>query len=559
MATKYPSSAQTGERGIALVRQIATDAGAIFRPFENADLGIDGLIELLNDEREPSGYCVLVQVKAGTSYIRNGRFFLDADKAHFETWARYGLPVAAIICDLTSKEARWVEVSRHLRSHPEAVDHGPYSVEAPATQPFSVASFSVFASRFGSNVTASTSIDVAPNLLIRPWQVSDTKPTKALLSTIAPDYPGFSTWLAHKLNDSKTSKKVVEIGGVIAAFSMWQKKDDRNVKLQTFIVGQSFRGTAIGQHLLYHEIRTWADDLELERVHVTVASSKADLIAYFASFGFRVEGFSPNRYPRPAAELILAKHFIRQVVHTSAELDQLIGDLCTRFWGVVGGKDTRFGVHQDHLAVPATLSPLSVKLNMKEASVSPRVVLVDAAKQVVLQHNDESLMRDFYPLRIHLKDKRYIVIPIYPQWAQAMLSTTGPGTELQLRIDNVYYCYPKLGALASGDLAIFYETKTGGGTGAALGSSVIQEVVTDRPATLFSRYSTLGIYTLADIQGHVNASGKAMAIKFTLFEPFKHPLRLKRIQQILANKATMQGLTPVKRDGFEAIRSEGLS
>jgi hypothetical protein len=44
-----------------------------------------------------------------------------------------------------------------------------------------------------------------------------------------------------------------------------------------------------------------------------------------------------------------------------------------------------------------------------------------------------------------------------------------------------------------------------------------------------------------------------------LFEPFKRPLHLKRIQQIVANKATMQGLTPVKRDGFEAIRAEGLN
>lgn len=559
MATKYSSSAQTGERGIALVKQITTDAGAIYRGFENADLGIDGLIELLNDEREPSGYCVLVQVKAGTSYIRKGHFFLDADKAHFETWARYGLPVVAIVCDLSTKEARWVDVSQHLRSHPEAVDKGPYSLEAPVTQPFSVADFAVFASRFGSNVTASTSINIAPNLLIRPWQVPDTKPTQALLSTIASDYPRFSTWLSRKLSDPRTSKKVVEIGGMIAAFSMWQKKDARNVKLQTFIVGQSFRGTAIGQHLLYHEIRTWAEDTELERVHVTVASSKADLIGYFASFGFRVEGFSPNRYPRPAAELIMAKHFIRQVVRTPTELDRLIDLLCSRFWGVSAGKDTRFGVRQDHLAVPATFSPLSVSLDMKEASVSHRVVLEDHAKQIVLSHNDESLMRDFYPLRIHLRNKRYIVIPIYPQWAQAMLSTTGSGTELQLRLDNVYYCYPKLGNLARGDLAIFYETKTRGGSGTALGASVIQEVMTELPATLFSRYSNLGIYTLPEIQGHVNTSGKAMAIKFSLFEPFNRRLPLKRIRQILGNQATMQGLTPIKREAFEAIRSEGLS
>ena len=562
MATKYPPSTQTGEQGVALVRQITTDAGAVFRPFENADLGIDCLVELLNDQREPSGYCVLAQIKAGTSYIRKGRFFLDTDKDHFETWARYGLPVVAIICDLKSKEARWVDISGYLRTNPEAVEHGPYSIEAPATQPYSVASFSLFVGRFRSNVGAATSTDIGLNLLIRPWQISDTKPTQALLSTIAPDYPGFATWLTRKLNDSKTSKKIVEIGGVIAAFSMWQKKDERNVKLQTFIVGQSFRGTAIGQHLLYHEIRTWADDPIIERVHVTVASSKAALIEYFVSFGFRVEGFSPNRYPRPAAELVMAKHFIRQLVRTSGDLDQLFANLSTRIWGVAAGQNTRFGVHEDYLAIPAALPPLSLTLDKKESSVSLRVVLRDPAQRVVLQHNDESLMREFYPLRIHLKDKRYVVIPIYPKWVSAMLSNAGPGTPLQLRVENVYYCYPKLTkptALTSGDLAIFYETKAGGGTGAALGAAVIQEVVTSAPKILFSRYSNLGIYDLSDIQGHVNASGEAMAIKFSLFEPFKCPVNLKRLREILSNKTTMQGLTPVQRSGFEAIRSEGLS
>ena len=77
-----------------------------------------------------------------------------------------------------------------------------------------------------------------------------------LLSTIALDYPGFDHWLNKKFGDPTASKKVVLVGNVIAAFSMWQAKDNRNVKLQTFIVGP-YRGTAIGQHLLYHEIRTW--------------------------------------------------------------------------------------------------------------------------------------------------------------------------------------------------------------------------------------------------------------------------------------------------------------
>lgn len=87
MATKYPKSAQTGESGLAFVRKAVTDAGGIFRPFESADNGIDAAIEFLTPEREPSGDVVLVQIKAGQSYIKNGRFYIGADRDHFETWA----------------------------------------------------------------------------------------------------------------------------------------------------------------------------------------------------------------------------------------------------------------------------------------------------------------------------------------------------------------------------------------------------------------------------------------------------------------------------------------
>lgn len=71
MATKYPKSTQTGEEGVALVRTIATDAGAVYRPFDNPDLGVDGTVELLTDDREPSGDLVLVQIKSGPSYVRS--------------------------------------------------------------------------------------------------------------------------------------------------------------------------------------------------------------------------------------------------------------------------------------------------------------------------------------------------------------------------------------------------------------------------------------------------------------------------------------------------------
>ena len=185
MATKHPKSAQTGEKGVALVRKVAADVRCIFRPFESADIGIDAALELLTKGQEPSGNLVLVQIKAGGSYIRNGRFYIDADKNHFETWSRYSLPVVGIVCNIATEEARWVDISQHLRQHPEVIRRGPYSIEAPASNPFSATGFSKFLNQFGNAAVSATQVSASPNLLIRKWRSSDAKPTRALLSTIA--------------------------------------------------------------------------------------------------------------------------------------------------------------------------------------------------------------------------------------------------------------------------------------------------------------------------------------------------------------------------------------
>lgn len=557
MPTKYPKTTQTGETGVALARKLVTDAGGIFRPFESPDVGIDGAIELLNESREPSGDLVLFQVKAGDSYVRNGRFYVDADKNHFETWTRYAIPVAGVVCNPETGEARWVDISDHLRKDPEAVVNGPYSIEAPES--FSVATFPAFADHFKRQAVNATRVDVTPNLLIRAWQPQDAKPTRAILSPIASDYPDFDSWLKKKFSDPKASKKVAVVDHAIAAFSMWQSKDSRNIKLQTFMVGQSYRGTALGQHFLYHEIRTWAADPNVDRVHVTVSSAKSELIDYFRHFGFRVEGFSPRRYQRPAAELIMAKHFVRRVVASLTDLDGFAQDLHQRIWGLSPSSESRFGVHQEDLAVPASFPALEMILDRQDKTVAGRILLQDVLGREVLRYDDESLMREFLPLRIHLPGKRYVVVPIYPAWVMAMLSTTGPHSPLKLRLDNVYYCYPKVSDLRTGDLVVFYETKTGGGKGAVRGSAVVQETVIDVPSALFQRFSQFGIYKLEDIEGHRNSAGKAMAIKFSLFEPFQNMVPLKDVQRYAGNQATMQGLTPISHQVFECVRTQGLT
>lgn len=560
MATKYTKSSQTGDEGVALVRKIATEAGAIYRAFESPDLGVDGTLELLTENREPSGDLVLVQVKCGASYIRRGHFYVDADRDHFETWARYAVPVVGIVCDPVVDEARWADISQHLRDRPETIANGPYSIEAPAAQRFSVAKFNAFLARFRRAHVPATRIDATPNLLIRAWQPDDRLPTEVLLQSIALDYPNFGQWLAKKLVDSRASKKVVALGRTIAAFSMWQPKDARNIKLQTFMVGSLYRGTAIGQHLLYHELRTWARDPNIERVHVTVSSGKADLIEYFKAFGFRVEGFAANRYERAGntAELVMCKHMVRRVVRTPHDLDAVASHILQRIWGIGSEAAERFGVTASDLAVPAVLPAVTADVDRSPRTAARRIALHDEVGVSLAAYDDAALMQEFFPLRVHLPAKKYILVPIFKRWGDAMLSLSGSGTPLKLRVDNAYYCYPKPSDMARGDLVLFYEPKKQGGRGVAIGAGIVLETAIDSPQVLHSKFANLGIYDLADVSAHVNARGEAMAIRFGLFEPFEAPVTLTRIRAIVRSATNVQGLTPIGRDAFETIRSEGL-
>lgn len=437
---------------------------------------------------------------------------------------------------------------------------------APDTQPFSSATFDALVRTFQRPRGDETRVDVTPNLLIRPWKYSDAIPTRVLLSSVAQDYPGFYEWLGQKWQDKDVSKKVVEVDNAVAAYSMWARKDKRNIKLQTFFVGNLLRNTAIGQHFLYHEIRTWEKIPEIERVLVTIASTKTELINYFIRFGFRVEGIAANRYKRPsgASELVLVKHFIRRVVQKQSELRLIANFLAERIWGIDPTRQTaaRFGISSSNFSFPVSFPAVSLTLDDHNTTVPKRVRLIDDEGSEILYYDDVSLMREFYPLRLHLINKRFVIIPIYPRWVGEMFFTMSDAsashTRLKLRVDNVYYCYPRIRTLAAGDLVIFYETKRGSGRGAAIGGAIVRKVVIDAPEKLHEAFSERGVYSVEDIRKHA-AKGKAMAIHFEMFEPFKRPVPLKRMQKILTKQLIPQAITQIVRNKFEQIRREGLS
>ncbi len=560
MATRYTKGAQTGDQGIAHIRSVVANTGLIYRAFENADLGVDAAIEFLNDAREPSGDLVLVQAKSGSSFVSDDKYYVRADRDHFETWSKYSIPVVGIVYNPEKTDARWVNISEHLRKHPDRVVNGPYTIEAPKKQPFMVGTIQAFIDKFRTLRAGETIVATPPNLSIRAWEPADAVATCALLASIASDYPDFYGWLEGQWDKPRVSKKVVEVEGAIAAYSMWTRKDDRNVKLQTFIVGSRFQGTAVGQHLLYHELRYWAEQTNISRVFVTISSNKADLTRYFYKFGFAVEGIAANRYDRDPhdAELVLAKHFVRDTVTTQQELESLKSLLCQRVWGIGDGTVLRsdiFGVQEQNLSAPLRIGKAVADLDLSEYTVGPRLALKDEKGRIVRSYDDYTLMREFYPLKLHLTNKKYIVVPIRPEYSRELfaLDESSPVlTPLKLRVDNVYYCTPRHTDLKRGDLVLFYETKLGGGFGGAFGTAVVRQCKIDKPELLWKQYRSRGVFKLSEIKKHTR-DGKAMAIHFDLYEPFSVRVPVGRIKGILNKKIIFQSLTSLTRDDFQRI------
>jgi predicted transcriptional regulator len=564
MATRYTKGAQVGDQGIAHIRYVVANTGLIYRAFENADLGVDAAIEFLNDAREPSGDLVLVQAKAGSSFVSDDKYYIRADLNHFETWSKYSIPVVGIVYNPKKADARWVSISEHLRKHPEQIVNGPYSIEAPREQVFTVETIQTFIDKFRTLRTVETIVATPPNLSIRAWEPDDAIATRALLAPIASDYPGFYDWLERQWAKPEVSKKVVQVGGTIAAYSMWTRKDDRNVKLQTFIVGSLFQGTAVGQHLLYHELRHWAEQTNISRVFVTISSNKADLTHYFYKFGFAVEGIAANRYDRNphGAELVLAKHFVRGTVTTPQELESLKNTLCERVWGIGDGTalcSDIFGIQEENLSAPLRIGKTVADLNLSKHTVDSRIVLKDEKGNIVRRYGDYTLMREFYPLKLHLLNKKYIVVPIRPEYSRELFAldeADSAVTALKLRIDNVYYCTPRHTDLKRGDLVLFYETMSGGGLAAAFGTAIVRQCIIDDPKLLWRQYHSRGVFKLSDIKEHTR-DDKAMAIHFDLYEPFPAPVPLDRIRVILNNGIIFQSLTSLTRDNFQKINAEG--
>ncbi len=85
--------------GVIQVAAKLNQLGLIFRETPNADVGIDGQIEYVNEKGEASGKLLAVQIKSGNSYFidKESHWAFYVSEKHREYWQGYPIPVFLLL------------------------------------------------------------------------------------------------------------------------------------------------------------------------------------------------------------------------------------------------------------------------------------------------------------------------------------------------------------------------------------------------------------------------------------------------------------------------------
>ncbi len=235
-----------------------------------------------------------------------------------------------------------------------------------------------------------------------------------------------------------------------------------------------------------------------------------------------------------------------------------------------------------NIAVAETASRLAQRLTGLAANLGHEY---DFCRQIANSLNTEVTLIDvktlldierfLFPGKIIDADIPTFIIPIQPFWAQQLFDaklanqTLFGATKIELALNReaVYYktknAPKELKPGVSGQILWYVSNDDDGGyTGisAVRACSRFDEVVIGKPKELYRRFRNLGIYewenVLLDV-AHNKLDNDIMAIRFTDTEPFSNPIPLKKLQEVLGKKVTMQGALYISKEDFAKLYTLG--
>ena len=107
---KVSQADQQGDAGLYAVASKFTDELKwIFRPQPHRDLGIDGVVEVVED-RVSNGELLAMQAKSGDSWFReetSDGIIFRFDEEHYKYWTQYPIPVLIVLHSPNDNIAYW--------------------------------------------------------------------------------------------------------------------------------------------------------------------------------------------------------------------------------------------------------------------------------------------------------------------------------------------------------------------------------------------------------------------------------------------------------------------
>lgn len=124
------SSDTTAQIGVNAVEAIFLQMRWIFRRQLESDYGIDAHVETRDEDGNPSGQLVAIQIKSGASFFRKrgDDCVFYGEQRHLDYWDKHCLPVLLVLHNPEDGMTLWQRVERHLVTE---ATNGAWSITIP--------------------------------------------------------------------------------------------------------------------------------------------------------------------------------------------------------------------------------------------------------------------------------------------------------------------------------------------------------------------------------------------------------------------------------------------
>ncbi|MET7453758.1 GNAT family N-acetyltransferase [Streptomyces sp. NPDC005574] len=174
--------------------------------------------------------------------------------------------------------------------------------------------------------------------------------------------------------------------------------------------------------------------------------------------------------------------------------------------------------------------------------------------------------RAWWPAKVIDSKLPSFLVPIKPRWSTELFNVPAmliPRSDvLGISREHVYYrSSGRRGESVPARLLWYVSEGNSPGEGQmVVGSSRLDEVLIDTPDTLFSKFEHLGVYGRAEVQEAADASGRAMALRFSDTEIFPKSVTLRRLTSLtkgLGLPLSLISLSKISSELFQAVYEEG--